>query len=274
MPVPRATAAELADKYEGLLLDAYGVLVDATGARPGAKQLVDALRDRRVPFRVVTNDASHTPLTLARRFHSFGLSISPEVITSSGTLIPHCLISNNLRGARVVVLGTQDTKEMTKRADVEVIEPSESSSLEALVLADEHGYPMLETLDATITMMLRAYDRGARPTLVLANPDLIYPRGGGRFGLTAGAIAHLIEPIARLRDPSAAFIRLGKPAAPIYERALEELGTRNVIMIGDQLETDVRGALDVGIEAALVESGVARWEGRGPRPHWLISALV
>ena len=55
--------SELLDRHAGVLLDAYGVLVDARGALPAAAPLIAELERRALPWAVVTNDASRSPAT-------------------------------------------------------------------------------------------------------------------------------------------------------------------------------------------------------------------
>src|SRR5690606_33050905 len=54
-------------------------------------------------------------------------------------------------------------------------------------------------------------------------------------------------------------IIMGKPNAPMFEAALRALNTDAIhaLMIGDRLQTDILGAQNVGIRAALVLTGVA-----------------
>ena len=52
------------------------------------------------------------------------------------------------------------------------------------------------------------------------------------------------------------FTPLGKPHAALYAEALSRSGTRNMVMIGDQLETDIRGARAFGLDAAWIGTGV------------------
>jgi ribonucleotide monophosphatase NagD (HAD superfamily) len=96
--------------------------------------------------------------------------------------------------------------------------------------------------------------------LVVPNPDLVYPAGIGAFGFAAGTLAAMFEGALALRypdRPELRFVRLGKPHAPIYEEGLRRIGTRNACMIGDTLETDIRGANDAGIDAVLIGTGVS-----------------
>ncbi|MBC7973943.1 MAG: haloacid dehalogenase, partial [Myxococcales bacterium] len=82
------TIAALLDRYEGVLLDAYGVLVDGRGLLPGAAALLAELTRRGTPFAIVTNDASRSPATYVERFARLGVPIDAERIVTSGSLLP------------------------------------------------------------------------------------------------------------------------------------------------------------------------------------------
>ena len=73
----------------------------------------------------------------------------------------------------------------------------------------------------------------------------------------------MLEAALQLRAhdaPIPEVVRLGKPYAPIFREALARAGAlpERTAMIGDQLETDVRGANAAGITSVLVTSGIAR----------------
>jgi ribonucleotide monophosphatase NagD (HAD superfamily) len=96
---------------------------------------------------------------------------------------------------------------------------------------------------------------------VLPNPDLIYPKADQGFGIASGSIALILEAALQRRYPSRPelrFTRLGKPHAAIFKKAHARSGTRDMVMIGDQLETDIRGAVEFGLDAVLVNTGVAK----------------
>jgi len=70
----------------------------------------------------------------------------------------------------------------------------------------------------------------------------------------------MFEAALNLRYPDLSnlrFVRLGKPHPPIFAEALKRSGSRDMIMIGDQLETDIRGANAFGIDSVLITSGVS-----------------
>ena len=114
------------------------------------------------------------------------------------------------------------------------------------------------------------------PALVLPNPDLVYPKGGGELGFTAGAMALLVEAALarRFPDQGLVFDRLGKPAPDLFLAGTQRLGVERVVMIGDQLETDIAGARAAGIDAALL-AGISRWKpGNAIAPTYLLADLA
>jgi len=87
------------------------------------------------------------------------------------------------------VLGTEDSAAYVQEAGGRVVPLTPDAAAEALVVCDERGFAFLESLDAALSFVVRRLDAGASVHLLLANPDLVYPAGDGRFGFTGGAIA-------------------------------------------------------------------------------------
>jgi HAD superfamily hydrolase (TIGR01450 family) len=276
-PPASARLGALLDRYEGVLLDAYGVLNDARGALPHARALIAALHERGQPFAIVTNDASRSPATLSARFAGMGMAIAPAQIVTSGDLLAPYLRELALpAAARCLVLGTDDSRAYVAAAGVEVVHVDDPGEVDAIAICDDAGFPFLPGIEAALSAAIRAVDAGRPIALILPNPDLVYPKGPGAFGFTAGAMALLIETaLVRRHADAPRFVHLGKPSPRPFALAAARLGTARLLMIGDQLETDIAGARAAGLDAALV-AGVSRWtEARtGPAPTWLIDSLA
>ena len=249
----------LITNYTVLLMDAYGVLVHTAGALPGAARLIESLNRTSKPYFILTNDASKLPATSAELFQRFGLDITSDRIITSGSLLADYFTRHRLMGSACAVLGPEDSARYVELAGGKVVEASDP--FEVLVIGDESGYPFLETIDTVLSGIFRIVDSGANVHLVLPNPDLIYPKSDDNFGIASGSIALILEAALQRRyphRPELRFTRLGKPHAPIFNEALKRSGTRNMVMIGDQLETDIRGAAEFGLDSALVDTGIAR----------------
>ena len=255
--IPHIDVETLLRRYEVLLLDAYGVLVHSAGALPGAAHLVDTLNGAGKSYYVLTNDASKLPATAAARYQGYGLAIDRDRIITSGLLLEGHFAEHRLIGARCVVLGTEDSRRYVAQAGGRVVPPS--PLFDVLVVADEFGFPFLETVDAALSALFRALDEQRTVHLVLPNPDLIYPSGEG-FGIASGSVALMFEAALQLRYPNRTdlrFARLGKPHAAMFAEALRRSGTRNMVMVGDQIEADIGGAHDFGLDSVLVGTGVS-----------------
>lgn len=270
------TVTELLATYDGLLLDAYGVLVDAVTALPGAAALLAELDRRGTPYAIVTNDASRAPATYVRRFTALGLPATAGRFITSGSLLPGYFRERGLVGARTLVLGTEDSSGYVIEGGGIPVAHAPGVEIDAIAVCDDAGTPFLDGIELALSAAVRAVEAGRRPALVLPNPDLVYPKGGGELGFTAGAMALLIEAALARRFPAAnlTFDRLGKPAPHLFLEGRRRLGVERVVMIGDQLETDVAGAGAAGLDVALL-AGVSRWDpGAAFTPTFLLASLA
>jgi len=275
--IPTINLDGLLERYRVLLLDAYGVLVTSTGILPGAVELIERLNREGREYSIVTNDASRLPETYERRFRAVGLEISAERVITSGSLLERHFREARLRGLRSAFMGTEETGVYVERAGGRLVAAGED--FDVLVLGDEQGPPLLETIDLLLSGVFRRLDRGQPVHLVLPNPDRLYPKGNGAFGFGIGSVARMFEAALEHRYPGREdlrFIRLGKPCAPIFEAAVARHGGRDrmaeMVMVGDQLATDIRGARDFGLDSVLVSGGVTPTGGGGAaagvRPTW------
>lgn len=273
MTIPTIDPEGLLERYDAFMLDAYGVLVDHATALPGAAGFIARLRAAGRPLCVVSNDASRLPHTAAARFDRLGLAIAEhEIVMSGETLLRH-FEHRGLKGARTLVLGPDDSIAWVERAGGRTVAWDDPHADPAvIVVADDDGYPFLQGIEAAIAHAIARLDAGRSLELVLPNPDLVYPAGPRALGLTAGSVALLVERALGVRYPDAPprFVALGKPHRAIFDVALRRLGLSTadrVVMVGDQLETDIRGAAAIGIDSVLVRSGVVGGAAIGDGAH-------
>ena len=248
------SAVQLSGEFEAILLDAYGVLVDAGGAIEGADAFLRLLEAQGRPYLVVSNDTSKLPETAARIFSERGVPVDADRILTSGMLLKGWFAGHELESASCLVLGPEDTKSYVRLAGG-VVEDTDTPDV--LVVGDEAGFSMLEAMDRALTAIIRGYETGSPPKLVCPNPDIIYPKGNMAYGFAAGSLARMLEEGATRRlGIDVRCERLGKPEPWLFEEAVERLGTREVVMLGDQLATDIAGAHAANLKAALVSWGL------------------
>jgi HAD superfamily hydrolase (TIGR01450 family) len=280
MQIPETTVERLVESYDVLLLDAYGVLVEQQTLIPGADEFVVWLDRIGKPYYILTNDASRSVEHSAERYRRRGLPIPPERVITSGSLLPAWFREKGLAGVRCVVLGPEDARDYVRAGGGVPVPLTAETDADVLVICDEAGYPFLEHLDDALTLLFRKFDAGQPLHLVVPNPDAVYPKGNGRFGITAGSIVLVLENALGLRyarEEAPLFVRLGKPHRPIFAEAFRRSGTMNMVMVGDQLTTDIRGANEFGIDSVLVTTGLTSLAGENPfagiRPTWLLPSI-
>lgn len=274
------TVDALVGRYDCFLLDAYGVLVTTRGAIEGAAAFLDRLTREGRPWLIISNDASRSLDTTAARYQGFGLPITADRVVTSGALLAGYFEREGLRGSRCLVLGTDESREYVEQAGGRLV-GFDADAIDVCVISavyDDPAAPFLETVNRTVSIVLRQLGRGVPIRFLLPNPDIVYPSDHDAFSFTAGALAALFEAVIRLRDPEG-HIRiapLGKPHRPMFDEGLARLGhpdPRRVVMIGDQLVTDVLGAATAGIDSVLIETGVATradLDAAPARPTWLL----
>lgn len=270
-------------RYDAFLLDAYGVLVTTRGPIGGAVGFLERLSREQRRWLIVSNDASRSVQTTVERYTGFGLPVTPDRVLTSGGLLGGHFEREGLVGAHCVVLGTADSREYVRAAGGVVVDPGDDRASVCVVCAvvDEPTAPFVEVVNRTISTVLRRLGAGRPMRFVLPNPDIIYPTDAESFAFTAGGLAALFESVIGLHDPLGGhrFEPLGKPHAPMFEAAFDRLGhpdPRRVVMIGDQLVTDVAGATRAGIDSVLIETGVcgrADLAHAAVRPTWLLRDL-
>jgi HAD superfamily hydrolase (TIGR01450 family) len=260
----RIAVRDLLARYDGVLLDVFGVLLDASGPLPGARELIAELDRRAQPYAVVTNDASRSADTYVGRFAGYGIAIAADRFVTSGSLLPGYLREHALAGARTMVLGTADSFAYVRDGGALALAPDAAGSgaIDAIAVCDDDGYEFLSGIEHALSAIVRAVEAGRSPALILPNPDLVYPKGNGELGFTAGAVALLLEAALARRFPGRglAFVHLGKPEPRLFAEAARRLAIApaRLVMIGDQLETDIAGAHAAGMATALV-AGVTSW---------------
>lgn len=276
-PIPTVPINTLIDHYDALLLDAYGVLVHRDGPLPGAQELIHTLNQRGKPYFLLSNTAARLPEQAAQRYQGFGLNLAAERIITSGALITAYFAERSLVGERCAVLGPDSSLAYVERAGGIPVPPDQD--FRVLLVADQAGFPFLDGVDAALSRAIARLDRGEPLELLLPNPDLIYPKAQG-YGITSGAMALMIEAVLRQRFPQMpglGFVKLGKPEAGMFAEAARRAGSRNLVMIGDQIDTDILGANRYGIASALVAGGVsdpsAAARTAEARPTYLLDSI-
>jgi len=226
------------------LIDMDGVLVKGPQLIPGADRFIEKLNARGIKFLVLTNNPMYTPLDLAHRLGTIGLTIPPGRIYTSAMATARFLQLQTPSG-KAFVVGESGLTEAIHKAGYVMTEINP----DYMVLGETFSYNF-----QLITQAIRLVAAGAR--FIATNPD---PSGPTESGLVpaCGAMAALIE---KASGKSPFFV--GKPNPFMMRSALNFLGvhSENTVMIGDRMDTDIVAGIESGMETVLVLGGSTRHE--------------
>ena len=242
--------------------DMDGVLWRGDTPLPGLVPFFALLRDRELPWVLATNNSSKSRQDYVRKLAAMGV---PEVparnIVTSGTATAAWLRRRYAPGTRVHVFGGDGLRQELRNAGFCVA----NGGVAAVVagLNRDFGYEDLQLASDLIR-------DGA--CFVGTNPDTTFPAANG----VAPGAGSLLAALAAASGVEPTII--GKPHPPMFEAALELLGTDapRTLMIGDRLNTDILGAARVGMRTALVMTGIASRDDLGegvPGPDFICDSL-
>ena len=247
------------DHYDAVFFDAYGVLVDGIDALPNAEQLLNIMNASAMNYFIVTNDASKSIESLSNKFQSQGMRIPVERIVNSGSLISGYYRDEDLVGRPTLVLGTKDSRTYVSGSCAKILSLDSNSEPDVILFTHSSPYDWESTLKHLLNLVSKRFNQKTPVRMVLPNTDFIYQDGQTDFGMGAAAFVETLEEaLMRLHGKHEVqrAAKLGKPHPPIFTEAIRRAGSNNAIMIGDQLETDILGANNVGLDSAVVTTGI------------------
>lgn len=260
---------EVAERFDAVLLDQFGVLHDGRAAFPAAKDAVARLRSFGLRLAVLSNSGKRRQAN-AERLAALGFDLAHfAAVVTSGELCRQRLMAALASG------------QLVEGAAVYMIETSqEGSPLEGLPLGRTFcpkeaalvliaGRDTRQEPDQEIEPLLPLAQQGI--PCICANPDMtVYAAGNAAPGP-----GRLAEAYAAAGGPVE---MIGKPHAPIFQASLDALGLpepARTLMIGDSRAHDIAGAAALGLATLLIESGVqADRDSGGPLPDFVASTLT
>ncbi|HEV2211180.1 MAG TPA: HAD-IIA family hydrolase [Verrucomicrobiae bacterium] len=234
----------------GYLIDMDGVIYRENQLIPSAREFVRALIQAGAPFLFLTNNSAPTPEDLSVRLGHLGIpGLSPRHFYTSA-LNTADFLSETHPACTAFVIGEGGLLTALHERKI----PSDAMHPSYVVVGE--GAVSLEKLAKAHALI----EHGAR--LLATNPDNWCPVSAEQTRPGAGATAAFLEASTGRR----AYF-LGKPNGYMFHRAgrklLEIAGgipPDQVVVIGDTMETDIRGAIEAGLQAYLVLTGSTRIE--------------
>jgi NagD protein len=231
-------------RKHGFLIDMDGVLYRGSELIAGADYFIRKLRERQIPFRMLTNNSQRTRRDVVAKLARLGIEVEETHIFTSAMATARFLAQQK-PGGTAFVIGEGGLLNALHQNGYAVVDHDPD-----YVVVGEGRTFNLELVEAAVRMVLG----GAK--LIATNLDPNCPTQDGlRPG--CGAMVAMLELAAGVKAFSA-----GKPSSIMMRAARKELGltTDETTMIGDTMETDILGGVQLGFHTILVLSGGTRRE--------------
>src|SRR5215212_2069099 len=228
----------------GYLIDMDGVLYRGSELIPGADYFIQQLRKRNIPFLFLTNNSQRTRRDVATKLSRLGITVEEEHVFTCAMATARFL-ARQKPGGTAFVIGEGGLLTALHQHGYAVVDHDPD-----YVVVGEGRTFNLELVEAAVRMILG----GAK--LIATNLDPNCPTATGtRPG--CGAFVALLETATGTKAFS-----VGKPSPVMMRAARKELGltTDQTTMIGDTMETDILGGVQLGFHTVLVLSGGTRAE--------------
>lgn len=236
---------------KGYLFDIDGVLLLGKKPIPGAKELLDTLRNQGKHVFFVSNTSSRSRAQCIEQFKNAGIEVSnDELFLASEETSRY--IARQKPNARAYVLGSKGLYSELQKQGIETLSPDtiDPQVVDFVVVGRDRTFSYDK-----LTTAFRAITNGAK--FVAVNCDPTVP---GQDGLEPGAGA-IVSAISTMlgRGPD---INMGKPATLLLEMAAEHKGLKayECAMIGDTISVDIVAGNRAGMTTILVLSGNASKE--------------
>jgi HAD superfamily hydrolase (TIGR01450 family) len=218
------------NKIEAFIFDMDGVFYKGDKKLPGGSKIINHLKTKGIPFVFLTNNSRKTPNDYILKLSKLGINIEIEHIITSGTLAKE-YIDLYFKDEKIKIYGSDALKELFISEQIAYDEDFN------VVLIGMEGSLTLDNISS-----IRTYANMGKQ-LIFTNPDRLIPIENG-FNFECGAIIKLIEKYCK-KEP----IIMGKPSNFSFEYAIKKLNKnkQNIAMIGDTYDTDIQGAIDIGI---------------------------
>lgn len=245
----------------GYLIDMDGVLYRGTELIPEADRFVRLLREQNLPFRFLTNNSQRTRRDMTAKLARMGIEVEEEHVFTCAMATARFLAQQKPNGTAFVI-GEGGLLTALHQHGFAIVDNDPD-----YVVVGEGRTFNLEMVESAVRMILR----GAK--LIATNLDPNCPTQNGlRPG--CGALVALLEVAAGVKAFS-----VGKPSPVMMRAARKEMGltTEETAMIGDTMETDILGGVQLDYHTVLVLSGGTKQEDLpryAYRPDLIVESLA
>ena len=231
--------------YEGYIFDLDGTIYLGDELLPGAKRLIETLRENSKKVVFLSNNPTKDPKMYSEKLTKLGLPTPEEETVNTVVTMTQWLLQN-YPDAVIFPIAEEPLKNALREAGIKMSENAEEIDIVIASYDRTFEYEKLQIAFDAIWFHKRA-------RLVTTNPDRYCPFPGGRGEPDAAAIVGAIEACTGAKCE----VNVGKPDPIMLETIMGMVGldASECVCTGDRLYTESRMALDAGMPAAVVLTG-------------------
>ncbi|CAH1406040.1 unnamed protein product [Nezara viridula] len=226
----------LQSPIRGFLLDISGVLKDGSQPIPGSVEAVKSLQSAKIPFRLVTNETSRPVNKILSTLNMLGYEVTEEDLISPVPAVVKILKNDNLRPFLLI-----HPEVIPDFGDIDTSNPN------CVVMGD-----------AAECFQYNFLNECFRQLMGMENP-ILFSLGQGKYFRDEDGLALDVGPFCKAIEYATGVKAtvVGKPSPQYFLDAVCDLKLQpnEVVMIGDDIVSDVGGAQNCGLRGVLVRTG-------------------
>lgn len=236
MSPPRRALREM----RGLVFDLDGCVWTGDVLTPGASEVLALIRRQGKGLCFLTNNSRARARTMQAKLERLGVQAKEAEVLTPLEILGE-VVAQRWGPSRVLAIGGPELAAVLVEAGHTLVRVDAYREATVVVVGNDFDFSY-----ERLTAAARAVDAGA--AFVTPNIDPRLPMEDGQFLPGCGAIVEAVASAAGARP-----IVIGKPEPPLFELALQRMGLTvdDAAMVGDSIDSDVRGARRVGMTAVL-----------------------
>jgi HAD superfamily hydrolase (TIGR01450 family) len=224
----------------GFVFDLDGCVWTGDVLVPGAAEVLSLLRSQGRGVCFLTNNSRARSRTLQPKLERLGVQAAPDEVLTPLEIMGE-VIRTRFGTSQVLTIGGPELEQAVMDGGHALVPLDKFRDATVVVVGNDFAFSY-----ERLTAAARAVAAGA--AFLTPNIDPRLPLEDGDFLPGCGAIVEAVATAAGVRP----FV-VGKPEPPLFELALRRMGIGEMeaVMVGDSVDSDVRGARRVGMTAVL-----------------------